>query len=99
MRLAQGAAHAFAIRRYLETAIAATILALIQAHLLNAGASLTFDALERVADTLIGVAVAWAFSYVLPSWERTQIPSLVRRTLDAHARHARLSLGLGRSMR
>ena len=93
--VAQGAAHAFAIRRYLVTAVAATILALIQAHLLNAGASLTFDAFERVVDTLIGVAIAWAFSYVLPSWERTQIPSLVRRTLDAHARHARLSLGLG----
>ena len=38
--------------------------------------------------------MAWAFSYVLPSWERTQIPVLVRRTLDAHARHARLALGL-----
>ena len=93
--LAQGTAHAFAIKRYLVTAVAATILALIQAHLLNAGASTTFDAVERIADTLIGVAVAWAFSYVLPSWERTQIPALVRRTLEAHARHARLSLGLG----
>ena len=95
LTLAQGTAHAFAIKRYLVTAVAATILALIQAHLLKAGASTTFDALERVADTLIGVAVAWAFSYVLPSWERTQIPALVRRTLEAHARHARLSLGLG----
>ena len=92
--LAQGTAHAFAIKRYLVTAVAATILALIQAHLLNAGASTTFDAVERIADTLIGVAVAWAFSYVLPSWERTQIPALVKRTLEAHARHARLSLGL-----
>ncbi len=91
---AQGTAHAFAIKRYLVTSIAATILALTQAHLLNAGVSMTFDVVERIADTVIGVGVAWAFSYVLPSWERTQIPALVRRTLEAHARHARLSLGL-----
>ena len=48
-----------------------------------------------MADTLIGVAIAWAFSYVLPSWERTQIPALVLRTLAAQARHARVALGLG----
>lgn len=93
--LAQGVAHAFAIRRYLVTAVAATILALLQAHLLNAGASPAFEAVERIADTLIGVAIAWAFSYVLPSWERRQIPALVARTLAAQARHARVALGLG----
>ena len=93
--LAQGIAHAFAIKRYLVTAVAATVLALLQAHLLNAGVNLTFDAVERMADTLIGVAIAWAFSYVLPSWERNQIPALVARTLAAQARHARVALGLG----
>ena len=93
--LAQALAHAFAIRRYLVTAVAATVLGLVQAHMLSAGASPSFDILERVADTLIGVAIAWAFSYVLPSWERTQIPALVTRTLAAQARHARVALGLG----
>jgi len=93
--LAQGVAHAFAIRRYLVTAVAATVLALLQAHLLNAGGSLAFEAAERVADTLIGVGIAWAFSYVLPSWERTQIAALVARALAAQARHARVALGLG----
>ncbi len=92
--LAQGLAHAFAIRRYLVTAVAATVLALLQAHLLNAGVSPAFELAERVADTLIGVAIAWAFAYVLPSWERGQIPALVARTLAAQARHARLALGL-----
>ena len=67
----------------------------MQAHLLNAGASLAFEAAERVADTLIGVSIAWAFSYVLPSWERTQIAALVERALAAQARHARVALGLG----
>jgi uncharacterized membrane protein YccC len=93
--LAQGIAHAFAIRRYLVTAVAATVLGLVQAHLLNAGMSPAFEVIERLSDTLIGVTIAWAFSYVLPSWERTRIPSLVARTLAAQGRHARLSLGLG----
>ncbi|MGS0755085.1 hypothetical protein ACVBEH_10450 [Roseateles sp. GG27B] len=48
-----------------------------------------------MADTLIGVGIAWAFSYVLPSWERTQIAALVARALAAQARHARVALGLG----
>ncbi len=94
---AQGIAHAFAVRRYLVTAIAATVLALTQAHALAGSASPLFDALERIGDTLIGTGLAWAFSYVLPSWERTQIPVLVKRTLAAHARHARLALALGRA--
>jgi hypothetical protein len=93
--LAQACAHAFAVRRYLVTAVAATVLALVQAHLLNAGVSPAFDAIERIADTLIGAALAWAFSYLLPSWERTQIPTLVARTLASQARHAQVALGLG----
>jgi uncharacterized membrane protein YccC len=91
----QGIAHAFAIRRYLVTAVAASVLALVQAHLLNAVGSPVFQAVERVTDTLIGVTIAWIFSYVLPSWERTQIASLVARTLAAQKRHAELALGLG----
>lgn len=94
--LAQGIAHAFAVRRYLVTAVAATVLALLQAHLLNAGLNPAFGALERIADTLIGCGIAWGFSYVLPAWERTQIPALIARVLEAQARHARLSLELGR---
>ncbi len=93
--LAQGVAHAFAIKKYLVTAVAATVLGLLQAHLLNAGTSPAFDVVERMADTLIGVAIAWVFSFVLPSWERSQIPGLVARTLSAQARHARVALGLG----
>jgi uncharacterized membrane protein YccC len=93
--LSQAVAHAFAVRRYLVTAVAATVLGLLQAHLLNVGSNPSFDVLERMADTLLGVAIAWAFSYVLPSWERHQLPALVRRSLAAQARHARVALGLG----
>ena len=35
--------------------MAATLLGLVQAHLLNAGASPVFDVIERMPDTLIGV--------------------------------------------
>ncbi|TFZ00055.1 FUSC family protein [Ramlibacter humi] len=93
--LAQALAHAFAVRRYLVTAVAATVLALLQAHQLNATVSPVFEIGERIGDTLIGVAIAWLFSYVLPSWERTQIPALVSRALGAQARHAREALALG----
>ncbi|REM68118.1 FUSC family protein, partial [Mycobacterium tuberculosis] len=77
------------------TAVAATVLGLVQAHMLNVGVAPIFALFERIADTLIGAALAWGFCYVLPSWERTQIPALVSRVLTAQARHARLALGLG----
>ncbi len=93
--IAQALAHGFVTRRYLVTSVAATVLSLVQVHLVHAGADPMFEVLERMADTLIGVGIAWAFSYVLPSWERTQVPALVTRTLAAHCRHARQALGLG----
>lgn len=93
--LGQAIAHAFAVRRYLITAVAATVLALLQAHLLNAATSPVFELGERIGDTLIGVAIAWMFSYVLPSWERGQIPALIARVLNAQARHAQQALALG----
>jgi len=92
--LAQALAHAFAQRKYLVTAIAATVLGLLQVQMLNAGPSPVFDVVERMLDTLLGVTIAWAFSYVLPSWERGQIAALVTRALTAQARHAREALGL-----
>lgn len=95
LALAQAVAHALALRLYLVTAIAATVLGLVQAHMVNAGAGPVFAELERVADTLLGVSIAWAFSYVLPSWERNQIAALVARALAGQARYAQLSLRLG----
>jgi uncharacterized membrane protein YccC len=93
----QAIAHAFAIRRYLVTAVAATVLALVQAHLLDPSHSAAFEVAERLVDTAIGVLIAWVFSYVLPSWERTQVGTLVQRTLAAQAKHAERALALGQS--
>ena len=95
MALAQSVAHGLAVRKYVWAAVAATVLGLGQAHMLNAGAAPTFALVERIADTLIGAALAWGFCYVLPSWERTQLPALLKRTLAAQALHARHALSLG----
>ena len=95
LTLAQALAHGFAVRRYVVTAVAVTTLGLLQAHMLSTGGSTAFALLERIVDTLIGTAIAWGFAYVLPSWERTQLPALVARTLAAQAQHAREALGLG----
>jgi hypothetical protein len=92
--VAQGVAHAFALQRYLVTAVSATVLALVQAHQLAPEVSPAFEVAERVFDTLIGVSIAWIFSYVLPSWERTQVGALVARTLAAQEVHAKLALAL-----
>jgi uncharacterized membrane protein YccC len=93
--LSTGIAHAFALRRYLFTTIAATLSGLLQAHLLMGGTlAPEFAVLERLADTVLGAAIAWLFSYVLPAWERGQIPALVRRSVQAQQQHARLALAL-----
>ena len=92
--LSSGMAHAFALRRYLYTTIAATIAGLLQAHLLLVGLQPTFAIGERLADTVLGALLAWLFSYVLPSWERSQIPGLVKRSMQAQGEHAKLALAL-----
>lgn len=92
--ICQGVAHAFVVRRYTVTAIAGSVLALVLAHLLYGASNPAFDFLERIGDTLLGTAIAWGFSYVLPSWERDQIAATVRRVCRAMAQHARQSLAL-----
>lgn len=95
---ATGIAHAFALRRYLVTAIAATLMALLQAHLADPAGGFAIG--ERLADTVLGAALAWAFSYVLPSWERRHLrPAIVRamQALNEYAGRA-LSTDLGASV-
>ena len=96
MTIAQGVAHGFALRRYTATAVGASVLGLVQSHMLYAGSSATFALLERIGDTVLGAGIAWAFAYVLPSWERGQLAGVVRRVLRALDQHAAQSLGLAR---
>jgi uncharacterized membrane protein YccC len=76
---ALGVAHAFVIQRYWLTATAASVMALLQSHLVNPGSG--FAVAERVADTLLGALLAWSFSYVFPSWERRGIREAIHRSL------------------
>lgn len=86
-------AHGYVLINYRVTAAAGAVLALVQGHLFAHGhAPALIDAAERMADTLIGAGLAWAFSYVLPSWERQQLPRLVTRLLRAQAHYAHHAL-------
>lgn len=84
--IAVGVAHAFAMRRYWLAATAATIMALLQAHLVDPEAGLPIA--ERAADTVLGALLAWGFSYVLPSWERKRLPQALARALQNLHRYA-----------
>jgi uncharacterized membrane protein YccC len=84
--VAVGTAHAFLNVRYLVTAAAASVMALLQSHLVHPDASLAVD--ERLADTVLGALLAWAFSYVLPSWEQRNLVRLSQRATGSLARLA-----------
>ncbi len=80
--IAVGIAHSFTTARYLVTAAAASVMALIQAHM-AAPDSANFGVLERIADTVMGAALAWGFSYVWPWWERRGVGRLTERVLKS----------------
>jgi uncharacterized membrane protein YccC len=89
--VAVGVAHAFVNVRYLVTAAAAAVMALLQAHLADPGGALAVN--ERLSDTVLGALLAWGFSYLLPSWERRRVAQHGGRVLRglaglaAHALH------------
>ena len=83
---AVGTAHAYVNRRYRVAATAATLMALLQPLMLAPGSDPAI--VERLADTVIGAGLAWLFSFVLPSWERSAVPRLGTQLRGALARHA-----------
>ncbi len=84
--VAVGVAHAYVNQRYRVAATAATLMALVQPLLLQPGSSPAIA--ERLADTVIGALLAWAFCFVLPSWERRSLQRLSGQLRAALARHA-----------
>ena len=80
--VAVGIAHSFTTARYLVTAAAASVMALMQAHM-AAPEGASFGVYERIADTIMGAALAWGFSYVWPWWERRGIEKLNDRVLKS----------------
>jgi uncharacterized membrane protein YccC len=79
---AVGIAHSFVTARYLVTAAAASVMALMQAHMAAPDAE-SLGVFERIADTVMGAALAWAFSYLWPWWERRGIAKLTDRVLKS----------------
>jgi uncharacterized membrane protein YccC len=82
--VAVGIAHSYATARYIVTCAAASVMALMQAHLAQPEAG--FGAVERIGDTLLGAALAWGFSYLWPWWEKRGVPRLVDRVLRSLCR-------------
>lgn len=83
---AVGTAHAYVNVRYRVAATAATLMALLQPLLLAPGSSPAVG--ERLADTVLGALLAWAFCFVLPAWERRSLGRLAVLLCGALARHA-----------
>ncbi|MET0518353.1 MAG: FUSC family membrane protein [Burkholderiaceae bacterium] len=81
-----GVAHAYINLRYKVAATGATLMALLQPLLLAPGSNPAVA--ERLADTVIGALLAWAFCFVLPSWERRSLQRVSSQLRGALARHA-----------
>ncbi|MBV9891568.1 MAG: FUSC family protein [Rhizobacter sp.] len=86
-------AHSFVTQRYWVTATAASVMALLQSHLVNPEAGFAIG--ERIADTFLGAMLAWCFSYVLPWWERRSVPVAIARALAELSDYAAHSLRAG----
>ncbi|HEX3755235.1 MAG TPA: FUSC family membrane protein [Rhizomicrobium sp.] len=81
--LALGTSHAYATVKYRITAIGASISSLLLLHFVDPLSHPQF--FERIVDTLIGAALSWAFGYLLPHWERNDLPRTVKNLLAADA--------------
>ncbi|PIJ51356.1 TIGR01666 family membrane protein [Erwinia sp. OLTSP20] len=76
---------AFRTIQYAHATMFITLLVLLCFNLLGEGYEI---ALPRIIDTLIGCAIAWmAVSWIWPDWRFRDLPSVIRRTLDAHCRY------------
>lgn len=83
-------AHAYAPVRYLITSVAACVMALLMMHFLSpTGGSMLA---ERLLDTGLGAAIAALFSFLLPYWERQDLPQLSAALLRASRKYARQAL-------
>ena len=90
--VAVGVSHAYGAVKYRITAVAASVSSLL---LLHFSAPLDHPQfLERIVDTLIGAALSWAFSFLMPYWEKSDLPRIVRGLLVADSGFADAALRL-----
>ena len=88
--LAVAVLQSFVRLNYRLASAAASVTALVSLHL--AQPSLPAPVLARLADTLIGAAIAHLFSYVWPHWEFSEAPNIVRRLQARLAAFAEVAL-------
>jgi len=84
--VASGVAHAFFGVRYSVTAGGAAIMAVLQSHLAVPVSG--FGTIERFADTVAGALLGWAATYVLPTWERKALPTVLQQATTAMRAYA-----------
>ena len=84
--LAVGTSHAYGLVAYRVTAVGASVSSLLLLHFVDPLVHPQF--FERIVDTLIGSSLSWGFSYLLPNWERDDLPRTVRTLLAADAAFA-----------
>jgi uncharacterized membrane protein YccC len=88
--LGVGVTHSFARLNYRVASVGASVTALVSLHL--AQPSLPAPILVRLADTLIGAAIAHLFSYVWPHWEFAEAPRIATRLQAQLAAFAAIAL-------
>jgi uncharacterized membrane protein YccC len=88
--LGVGVSHAYGGVKYRITAISASITALLLLHFETPIAHQPVFA--RISDTLIGAGLSYVFSFLLPNWERNDLPRIVRDLLAADAAYAKEAL-------
>ena len=82
--------HSFVRLNYRLASVGASMTALISLHLIAPGAHA--PVLTRLADTIVGAAIANLFSFFWPSWELAEAPRLARRLLDRASGFASVAL-------
>jgi uncharacterized membrane protein YccC len=88
-----GTAHAFADVAFRVTGMCASVTALLQLHFLGPEVEpSSVLIMERLGDTFVGAGLAWGFAFLLPSWERRNVPNLVKATVAADRTYAALAL-------
>jgi len=82
--------HSFARLNYRLASVGASVTALVSLHLVQPW--LPAPILMRLADTLIGAAIAHLFNYVWPRWESSEAPRIASRLQAQLAAFAALAL-------
>ncbi len=85
-----GLSHAYAAIDYRITSLFASVTALLLLHVLAPGAHPLL--LERVVDTLVGAGLSYGFSFLLPSWERDDLPRTLETMIEMDSAFAAQAL-------